>query len=338
MRRRWYAAGGIVAVLVVGACSHSSGGGSDAAGSAGLPLGGAAQQSVNGGGVALAPARTAPHGTVNDLSNGGLTRGAADLPIASSGGGTAKTVNSSLPLVNGGYKIEVARMTVAVKGAANVANQANQATAIAEQVGGEVDRDDRTSGPHASASMLLRVPPDQLDHTLTLLSGLGIEKYRSQSVTDVTQRVADVSSRVHSAQESIARLRVLFQHATKIGAIIEIESELNSREADLESLEAQQRALARETSMASITLALITAAKKAAVVKPPAKKHSDNAFVAGLKHGWDGFTDAAAWIAKAIGTLLPFIVLIFVLGFGLRLAWPRLRRGGSPTPAPTPSE
>ena len=327
MRKRWFVAGGIVTVLVVGACSHSSGGsGDNAAGAALAPAG------AHGAPVAAVPSR-APHGALNDLPAG---RDSASVPVVAGGRGTSQAVNS-LPLVDGGYRIEVARMTVAVKGAANVANQANMATTIAEQAGGEVDRDDRTSGPHASASMLLRVPPEALDDTLTQLSKLGIEKYRSQSVTDVTQKVADVRSRVRSAEDSIARLRVLFRHATKIGAIIEIESELNSREADLESLQAQQRALARETSLASITLSLITAEKK--VVPPkPAKKHHDNSFVSGLKKGWDGFTGAAAWIAKAIGTLLPFIVLIFVLGIGLRVAWPRLRRPHTPTPAPTPSE
>ena len=333
MRKRWYVAGGIVTVLVVGACSHSSNGDkANAAGGAGL-----APAGVHGAPVPSKPA----FGGLDTVSGGGvLDRAAGSAPHGAqvtSGGGRATQTSNSLPLVNGGYKIEVARMTVAVKGAKNVATQANAATGIAEQVGGEVDRDDRTSGPHASASMLLRVPPDALDDTLNALSELGFEKYRSQSVTDVTQRVADVGSRVKSAEESIARLRVLFRHATKIGAIIEIESELNSREADLESLQAQQRALGRETSMASITLALVTAEKKAAPVKP-AKKHHDNAFVGGLKDGWDGFTDAAAWIAKAIGTVLPFIVLIFVLGVGLRVAWPRLRRTHAPTPVPTPSE
>lgn len=329
MRRRWYVAGGILSVLVVGACSHSSGGSDTAAGGAALAPAGA--QGLNRPQAAV-PSKPA----YADSLTRGSAHGVAAAPVASSGQGSGRAVDS-LPLVNGGYKIEVARMAVAVKGAANVATQANAATTIAEGAGGEVDRDDRTSGPHASASMLLRVPPDALDDTLNQLARLGTEKYRSQSVTDVTQKVADVSSRVHSAQESIARLRVLFRHATKIGAIIEIESELNSREADLESLEAQQRALARETSMASITLSLVTAEKKVAPTKP-AKKHHDNAFVGGLKDGWDGFTAAAAWVAQVIGTLLPFIVLFFVLGVGLRLAWPRLRRQHVPTPAPTPSE
>lgn len=326
MRKRWYVAGGILSVLVVGACSHSSGSGADA---------GAARLAPADGGLAAGvPVPSKARAALDERSAGGV---AGSAPISNGSAVRGSQTVNSLPLVNGGYKIEVARMAVAVKGAANVATQANAATTIAEQVGGEVDRDDRTSGSHASASMLLRVPPDTLDDTLNQLAKLGVEKYRSQSVTDVTQKVADVGSRVKSAQDSIARLRVLFRHATRIGAIIEIESELNSREADLESLQAQQRALAQETSMASITLTLVTAEKKVAPAKP-ANKHHDNAFVAGLKDGWNGFTDAAAWLAQAIGTLLPFIVLLLVLGIGLRVAWPRLRRQHLPTPAPTPSE
>ena len=329
MRGRWYAAGGIVTVLIVGACTNSSGGGSAAGG---LPPVGGAGGGTNGGlAVHGAPAAgSAPQ-------PGGLTRYGTSDRGTTAGTGVQAEANA-LPLVDGGYKIEVARMTVAVTGAANVADAANQATAIAEQVGGEVDRDDRTSGPEASASMLLRVPPDALTDTLGRLSKLGDEKYRSLSSSDVTQKVADVRSRVGSAEDSIARLRVLFHNATKIGDIIQIESELNSREADLESLQAQQRALARQTSMASITLSLVTAPKKVAPPKPPAKKHHDNAFIGGLKNGWDGFTGAAAWVAKAVGTLLPFIVLLLALGFAWRIGWPRLRHGGGPTPAPTPSE
>lgn len=326
MRGRAYAAGAVLAVVVVGACSHSSGGGGNGAAENALPAGGAG---VAHG--ALPPGRTSfgRADSAGTAPNGGAVNGSA--------AGQAQSAKS-LPLVDGSYKIQVARMTVAVKGAANVAAKANEATTIAEQVGGEVDRDDRTSGPHASASMLLRVPPDTLTDTLTQLSQrLGHERYRSLSSTDVTQKVADVSSRVRSAQDSIARLRVLFQHATKIADIIQIESELNSREADLESLQAQQRALDRQTSMASITLSLVTAAKKAAPPKP-ANKHHDNAFIVGLKRGWDGFTAAAAWIARAVGTVLPFLVLLLILGIGLRWAWPRLAHRRGPQPSPAPSE
>jgi hypothetical protein len=326
MRSRYYVATGVLAVLVVGACTHSSGGGSDSA---------AGGEAVNGlaPGVAHGAAIAAP----DEQYDLGRRSAVGDAGGAlTSSGGKAQTTNTSLPLVDGTYKIRTARMTVAVKGAANVAAKANEAVTIAEGVGGEVDSDDRTSGPHATAAMLLRVPPDALDDTLTALSGLGAEKSRSSSTTDVTQKVADVSSRTATARQSIAQLRVLFNSATKVSDLIQLEGELSRREADLESLEAQQRALSRQTSMASITLSLVTAVKAVAAPKPEHKKH-ENGFVTGLKRGWHGFSAAAAWIAQAVATLLPFIVLLLVLGFALRALrprLPRLPRRSEPTPVP----
>jgi hypothetical protein len=307
-------------VLLVGACSHSSGNAGSAADRAVIPA----------NGEALAPVPAAPSKATGGY--GSALDGAGEL---SSGGGNRAPSDVDSVLLDSGYKIRTARMTVAIRGAGNVAAKATEAGDIAVGAGGEVDSDNRTTGPHAAASLVLRVPPEALPDTLTALSDLGVEKSRSSTTTDVTQKVADVNSRVESAQQSIARLRVLFAHATKIGAIIQLESELNSREADLESLQAQQRSLARETSMATVTLNLITATKPPAATPKP-DKNDDNGFVGGLKRGWDGFTSAAAWVAEAVGTLLPFIALLLVLGFGLRLVWPKLpRRAAPPTPAPS---
>ena len=55
-----------------------------------------------------------------------------------------------------------------------------------------------------------------------------------------------MTSRVASAQQAIVRLRTLYGKAAKVRDVIAIEGELNSREADLESLQAQQRALAAQ--------------------------------------------------------------------------------------------
>ena len=319
MRGRWYLAGGVLAVLVVGACSSSGGGGNDSAVGGALAPG----AGVRGG----LPVPSATHAPV---AVGGGVRGST-----TDQGGTEITKN--IPFIDDGYKIRTARMTVAIKGAKNVSNAAQQADGIALGAGGEVDADNRTSGPNAAANLLLRVPPEELENTLTQLADLGKELSRSLSTTDVTQRVADVRSRVASAEDSIARLRLLFHHATKIGDIIQLESELNQREADLESLQAQQRVLSRQTSMATISLDLQTAAKVVAPPKPVHRTH-DNSFVAGLKSGWHGFATAAAWVARAVATLLPFIVLLLVIGFGLRILWPRLPHRTRTTPAPTPSE
>jgi hypothetical protein len=308
MRRRAYVAVAILAVLAVGACSHNSSG-----------------DSAGGGKAAAALAPDAQRGELSAIG-------------ASTAGGS-KSVhspvlqNATAPLDDGTYKIRTAEMTVAVKGWRNVAVRAESAISIVEGTGGEVVSDYRTSGQHATATMRLRVPPDALQTTLSALAKLGIEKSREVSATDVTAKVVDVNSRVISARESIARLRALYAHATKVADVIAIEGELSGREANLESLEAQQRSLSRQTSMATVTLALITAAKHVAVVKPAKKR---GGFLGGLERGWDGFTDAAAWVALAVGTLLPFLALLLVLAFAGRVFWTRMPH--RPAPAPTPSE
>jgi hypothetical protein len=312
----------VVAVLAVGACSHTSSNNSKAAGGAGYGASGdvTAQRDLA---AVSAPAGVAAGGGQADKSVLSTTKGTAHTAVLAPGDGSAK--------------IRTADMTIAIRGAGNVAAKADAAGAIALRAGGEIDADDRTSGRHASATLELRVPPDQLQAVLRELHGLGTEKSRTLSTVDVTEKVADVTSRVASAQQSIARLRALYANATKVSDVISIESELGSREADLESLQAQQRSLARQTSMAQITVTLQTAAK--ATAKPAKKPKKTGGFVGGLERGWHGFVTAAAWLASAVGTLLPFLVLAFLVALAGRYAWARVGpRTPRPTPTPTPAE
>ncbi|MEO9139711.1 MAG: DUF4349 domain-containing protein [Jatrophihabitans sp.] len=236
---------------------------------------------------------------------------------------------AATPLALTEARIRTAELTVSVKGAANVTTKADVAGDIAIRAGGEIDGDDRTAGKYASATLLLRVPPSALQESLTALSKLGKATSRQLSSRDVTSQVADVTSRVGSAQQAILRLRGLYEKATKVSDVISIEQELSSREADLESLQAQQRALSTQTGLASITLTLRTATTAA----PAPKKQNRTGFVGGLHDGWDALTSAASSVAVAIGAVLPFAVLLLVVALGLRLLWPRLRSGAR-RPAP----
>jgi hypothetical protein len=305
--------------------------------------------------VVLAVAATGALGACTSSGGGGASVAARKLAPAGSGveGGNAVAAPSPAPTAagRGSYsgragltsveigtaKIRIATMTVQVKHGTTVADQANSAEAIALGAGGEVDAADRSSGPDATATLVLRVPPDQLASTLTQLSKLGDEKNRRLSTQDVTSKVADVNSRVASAQGAIARLRVLYQRARKIADVINIESELAQRESDLESLQAQQRALAAETSTAAITLTLTTPPKivKKKVVHP-AKKHHETGFLGGLRDGWHAFVTGAKVLATVVGAVLPFAVLLLVLGLAVRLLWPRIRPPRRPAPAAPP--
>jgi hypothetical protein len=308
------AIGAVTAVALLGACTGSSSGASQAVGTA-------------GGGAVAAPAHraAAAAGTVpspaRDTASGG-SPGSTDARLAAAD--------------IGGAKIRIASMTVQVARGVPVAAQADRAEAIALGAGGEVDSDDRTSGRNAVATLVVRVPPEQLGATLTQLSKLGTEKGRRLSTQDVTSKVADVNSRVASARAAIARLRVLYQRARKIADVINLESELSTRESDLESLQAQQRALAAETSTAAITLTLTSPPRKTHHVGAPESKHHDTGFLGGLRGGWHAFTTGLGVLATAIGAMLPFLILLAALALALRLLWPRLQPRLRPARAPAP--
>ena len=217
-------------------------------------------------------------------------------------------------------------MQVEIAKAGEVARQADAAEQIAITEGGAVFADDRIAGEHGSARLTLKVPPASLAAVLTRLSALGREVTRQSRSEDVTSQVADVSSRLRSAQGSLARLRALFAHAVKISDVITIEGEIAQREADLESLEAQQRILDAQTSMATVQLYLSAAGTAAAP-----QHHDRRGFLGGLGRGWHSFTSAATSVATGIGAAVPFLVLVLLVGAA---AWRlRPRRTQSP-PAP----
>jgi hypothetical protein len=232
--------------------------------------------------------------------------------------------------------IKTASLAVRIARAAGVAPAADKASTIAVAAGGSVYADDRTAGKHPTADLTLKVPPASLEDTLDRLAALGKEMSRSSSTKDVTSQVADVGSRVASARQSLAQLRTLYASATKVSQVISIEEQIAQREANLESLEAQQRALAAETATATIHLSLTAARHHAA---PPPVHHARGGFLGGLTHGWDAFVTTVTAVVTALGAVLPFLLVVLVLGaigWRWRRRLPRPHRSG-PSTTPEPS-
>jgi hypothetical protein len=296
----------VVVATLLAACSQQTHGASAA-----NDLGSASAGSVGGGAAALPPATGAPEPVKGAASGGSATGTGFDA--------------TNLPL-GGASVIRTADLTVATT---DVGMKADRARRIATDVGGSVDGDDRTSGTHATATMTLRVPPASLSDVLTNLAALGKEQSRHQTSRDVTTEVADVDSRVRSAAAAIAQLRDLYNKATRVSDIIAIETELAQRESDLESLQSQQRALAGQVGMATVTLYLIT--------PPVAVRHhsTHKGFVGGLLSGWHGFTRGATVLVTGIGAALPFLFVLAAVGSVWLVV--RRRRGSGMPPAPSPS-
>ncbi|HEV2377476.1 MAG TPA: DUF4349 domain-containing protein [Streptosporangiaceae bacterium] len=221
---------------------------------------------------------------------------------------------TSLPAPANAAVIYTANLTVQVKEPAQAAQQAAQ---LALTAGGYVSGENATlahahpGGP--AVTMQLKVPVAAYANTLTALTRLGATLKQTQQAIDATQAVADVASRVTSAEQAIRQLRTLLARAGTVDSLLTVQDQVNSEESSLEALQAQQRALARETTFATISLALTT---------PPAhharKKVTHAAaggFTFGLRGGWHALRTVVSVGLTVLGAVLPFAVPLALLYF-----------------------
>jgi Domain of unknown function (DUF4349) len=210
--------------------------------------------------------------------------------------------------------IYTADMTIRVKN--NVTAIASQVTNIATAAGGYVagERDMFPRGKHGipQINLVLKIPSAQFTQTVAKLSAptLGKQLLFSQHAQNVTQQVADVNSRVDSAQAAISQLRALLKKAGSVGQLLSVQNEINSQESNLEALLAQQRALAHETSFGTASVLLV--GHHARVVKH--HKKASHGFLAGLRGGWHALGLVVSWLLTALGSALPFLIPAGLIG------------------------
>jgi Domain of unknown function (DUF4349) len=284
--------------LFVAACSSSS---PTSAGTSGAP--------------AARPVARGPEFGTGSARHSALSTGATDL---------AKLSNQAI--------IYTARLGLRVKDVSAASNEAaNEVAAAGGYVANEQQITATSQGSAGQIMLQLKVPVANYHSTLTALTKLGVQISFSEQAQDVTQRVADVSSRVASAQAAIKQLRELLSRAGSIGSLLSVQDEINSQEASLESLLAQQAALTHETSYATVTVTFV--GHHAKVVKKP-KKKEHRGLVAGLGTGWRGLKLVVVWLLTAIGTLLPFAVPIAAIGGVIYFGRRRLVRRRTTTAPP----
>ncbi|MFI6284954.1 DUF4349 domain-containing protein [Streptomyces sp. NPDC051018] len=212
----------------------------------------------------------------------------------------------------------------------------------AENAGGHVagESTERIDDTHMSSRIVLRVPQQRYAEVLADLAKGGKLLSRKSDAKDVTDQVVDVESRIATQRASVARVRELMDRAGKLTDIVALEGELSNRQAELESLLAQQAALRDRTTMSTVTLELSEPEAR----EKERKKEDDPGFLDALGGGWDALTTTVRWIGVVLGAVFPFAVALGVLyGLWRLLIRPRLpeRRAGagaqSPAPLPVPA-
>ncbi|MFE2291605.1 DUF4349 domain-containing protein [Streptomyces sp. NPDC059452] len=301
------AAGALGAVLLVGGCGASS---DSSAGSRDLSAGAKEgfvdeQHAADGAAASAAPA------------DGGKRSDAAK--------GSDQQGNAPKPGAVGTHVIRTTDLAVEVK---SVPKAAAAARSTVEASGGLVANEttDRIDDTYETSHLVLRVPQESYQEVLRKLTGSGKLLSRSSNAKDVTGKVVDVESRIATQRASVKRVRALMEKAERITDVVTLEGELSSRQADLESLLAQQASLKDRTTLATITLDL---------TEPDApredKEDDGPGFLDALGGGWDAFVTTLRWIAVAIGASAPFLATAALVLVVWRVL--RARRAAREAPA-----
>jgi hypothetical protein len=257
-------------------------------------------------------------GEASAPQEGGMLPGDGALAYDSTATGGANEADTRSLIVTG-------QMTITAK---EPVDAAADAIRIVEAAGGRIDGRQEyapTDGDKGSATLTLRIPSARLDAIIDKLKELGELENLTTDATDVTAQVQDIDARVTSLQISVDRLSAFLASAKDIDDLVALEQTLSSRQGELESMLAQQRSIAAQVAMATITLSLISEAD-APADPPPAT------FLTGLETGWNSFVAFVNGAVIVIGVLLPWIVFLGLVALAVVFVLRRrARRAAKPT-------
>jgi hypothetical protein len=257
----------------------------------------------------------------------GCSAGSADYRSTSEGGSSADYAQPAAEgAVDSNGDAASADQALVITGTITITAEdpikaSEQATAITLDAGGRIDA--RTEyaprdGDAGSATLTIRVPADTVEDVRDQLKELGTVDETDFTSVDVGTQQRDLDTRITTLRASIARYTSWLADADTTADLIQLESAIAERQNELESLEAQQRALADKVAKSTITLQL----RSVALAPPPEGPEN---FWEGLVVGWNGFVAFWAGVTVALGVGLPWLV---ILGIVLAVVVLLVRRSG----------
>jgi len=329
----------LTAVLALSGCSQAGSSGKNSTAGAAMPraaAGADASGTAGGGGTggtgAAASTGTASSGTVAVQPTGRALIYTGEMQLRASGLDAAVSRAEQLVGTAGGY------VDSEQTGPVNELSLTSYPAA-----GGSGDTGD-TGGSDSSlplrnlpqptgigaqgAQLVLRIPATRYSAVFQQLLSLGTDLGEERTSQDVTAQVVDVASRISSQQASVDRVRALMDRAQSLSDVVSLEAALTQRESALESLQAQQRSLASQTAMSTVTVQIYEppSAPAAAPAHRAKSKGVGSAAAAALADGWHGLYETFRALLLALSALLPFALPLVPLGWlALRLTRRRLR-------------
>jgi hypothetical protein len=175
---------------------------------------------------------------------------------------------------------------------------------IASSLGGFVGASSlsRVSDGSQSGSMTIRVPTPRFEDALSKIRELGKVEQITTGVDDVTGQFVDLEARIRNAKREEQEILKLFDRGGKLSDVITVESKLAEVRGQIETYDAQLRALREQTDLSTITVSLYEKGK-ASVPEPG--EYSANYH---LRSAWRA-------LLGILRGLLTFVIYVVVVGW-----------------------
>jgi len=162
-------------------------------------------------------------------------------------------------------------------------------------------------GKITSVSLTVRIPAAEIDSFLTGLDQIATVHSLSQNSTDVTLTVTDYEARISALESSIARFTALEKSAKTTQDLIEIESALADRQAQLEQLQSEMRYYNDQIALSTIQIDI-------GLPDSATDPIPDN-FWGGIVAGWYGLLAFFGGTLVAIGMVIPWLPVAAVIAW-----------------------
>lgn len=159
----------------------------------------------------------------------------------------------------------------------------------------------RGSGAVYSASIKLRIPPEQVDSFASWVRQQGILENEKISADDISEQYYDLKARLENAKKFEARLLEMVRTETgKLQDLLQVEEKLNQIREQIEQMEGRLRYLDSLTSMSSITINVRIEERYVAPHKPTFGERASEV--------WSDSIDALKSFVEGLGLLIVALI------------------------------
>jgi len=220
--------------------------------------------------------------------------------------------------------IKTASMTMEVT---DVPGSVGTLKTIASQKGGYLSSTNVQTGYNnrKSGSVILRVPSEEFDATISEIKAIGTVKSASTQGQDVTEEYVDLQAQKISYQNQLAQYNEIMRKAVNVDDVITVQQQIDRVQTELNRLEGRLKYLGDRIDLSTITVNLQE--------PEPVGGETGHNFISTINEGIAGFFGMIDAIIVFLFTMLPLII-VGCIGYGIY----RWNKGRKDTAQPDLSE